>query len=92
MKKNINDNSNFLKFTKTIILNNNFFNQPDEIVFRSFSELIQKVGKKNFFARGFKVENLINYLRSKKKNKKKTLSGCIIQKLEKSVLISPEIL
>ena len=91
VKKNINDNSNFLKVSKTVILNENFLKQPDEIVFRSFSELIQKVGKKKSYARGLKVENLINYLRSTKKNKKKTLSGCIIQKLEKSVLISPEI-
>ncbi len=91
VKKNIYDNSNFLKLSKTIILNENFLKQPDEIVFRSFSELIQKVGKKKSYARGLKVENLINSLRSTKKNKKKTLSGCIIQKLEKSVLISPEI-
>ena len=92
VRKNINENSNFIKLSKTIILNENFLKQPDEIVFRSFSELIQKVGKNNFYTRGSKVEYLVNYLRSCKKNKKKTLSGCIIQKLEKSVLISPEIL
>ena len=47
--------------------------------------------EKNFYSRGSKVENLINYLRSSKNVKKKTLSGCIIQKFEKSVIISPEI-
>ena len=46
VKKNIIDNSNFKRLTKTIILNENFFLQPDEIVFRSFSEVIQKIGKK----------------------------------------------
>ena len=46
VRKNINENSNFIKLSKTIILNENFLKQPDEIVFRSFSELIQKVGKK----------------------------------------------
>ena len=90
VKKNINDNSNYLKLTKTIILNDNFLKQPDEIVFRSFSEVIQKVGKKETFARGAKVENLIKYLRSNNNVSKKTLSGCIIQKIEHSVIISEE--
>ncbi len=90
VKKNINNNSNFLKLTKTIILKDDFFKQPDEIVFRSFSEVIQKVGKKDTFARGVKVENLLKYLRSINSYSKKTLSGCIIQKFENSVIISPE--
>ena len=90
VKKNINDNSNFLVLSKSIILNENFLNQPDEVAFRSLSEVIQKVGKKKSYARGFKVENLVNHLRTCKNNKKKTLSGCLIQKIEKSVIISPE--
>ncbi len=90
VQKNINDNSNFLKLTKSIILKDDFLKQPDEIVFRSFSEVIQKVGKKDTFARGAKIENLLKYLRSINNYSKKTLSGCIIQKLENSVIISPE--
>ena len=90
VKKNINDNSNYLKLTKTIILKDDFLQQPDEIAFRSFSEVIQKVGKKNTLTRGSKVENLLKYLRSDNNYKKKTLSGCIIQKIENSVIISPE--
>ena len=90
VKKNINDNSNYLKLTKTIILKDDFLKQPDEIVFRSFSEVIQKVGKKDTPTRGAKVENLLKYLRSINNYSKKTLSGCIIQKIENSVIISPE--
>ncbi len=90
VKKNINDNSNYLKLTKTIILKDDFLKQPDEIVFRSFSEVIQKVGKKNTFTRGEKVERLLKYLGSNNNYSKKTLSGCIIQKIENSVIISPE--
>ncbi len=90
VKKNINDNSNYLKLTNSFILKDDFLKQPDEIVFRSFSELIQKIGKKNNFARGAKVENLIKYLKSANNYSKKTLSGCIIQKLENSVIISSE--
>ena len=90
VQKNVKNNSNYLKLTKTIILKDDFLKQPDEIVFRSLSEVIQKVGKKDTFTRGAKVENLIKYLRSINNYSKKTLSGCIIQKLENSVVISSE--
>ena len=89
-QKNIKNNSNHLKLTKKIILKDDFFKQPDEIVFRSLSEVMQKVGKKNTFTRGVKVQNLLKYLRSTNNYSKKTLSGCIIQKLENSVVISQE--
>ena len=52
VKKNINDNSSILPLNKSVILNENFLKQPSEIVFRSFSEVIQRVGKKNFYSRG----------------------------------------
>ncbi len=90
VKKNIYDNSSYLKFTKSVILKKDFFNQPNEIVFRSFSELLQKVGNKLNYARGAKIENLIKHLRSPRIYIKKTLSGCTIQKIEKSVIISQE--
>ena len=90
LKKNIKENSNYLSLSKSIILNENFLNQPDEIVFRSFSEVIQKVGKKKSYARGVKVQNLLKYLKFSKNFKKRTLSGCIIQKIENSLIISAE--
>ena len=90
VKKNIKDNSNYLRLTKTVILKDDFFKQPDEIVFRSFSKVIQKVGKKVTLTRGTKVENLLQYLKTINNYSKKTLSGCIIQKIENSVIISPE--
>ena len=90
VQKNIYDNSNYLKLTNSIILKDDFLKQPDEIVFRSVSELIKKIGKKDTFARGVKVKNLLKYLRSTNNYSKKTLSGCIIQKIENSVIISPE--
>ena len=68
VQKNINNNSKYLKLAKKVILKDEFLKQPDEIVFRSLSEVIQKVGKKDTFARGAKVENLIKQLRSKNKD------------------------
>ena len=90
VQKNIDNNSNYFKLTKTIILNDNFLNQPDEIVFRSLSEVMQKVGQKDTLARGKKVENLLKSLKSTNNYSKKTLSGCVIKKIENSVIISQE--
>ena len=90
VQKNINNNSNYLKLNNSIILKDDFLKQPDEIVFRSFSELIQKIGKKDTFARGVKVANLLKFLKSTNNYSKKTLSGCIIQKIQNSVIIYPE--
>ena len=89
-QKNIDDNSTHQKSAGNIILKQAFFEQPNEIVFRSFSEVIQKFGKKHSFPRGAKIVNLLNSLKSKKNLGKKTLSGCIIQKIEKSVIIYRE--
>ena len=91
VEKNIKLNSYYLGTTKKVILKDEFFKKPDEIVFRSFSQLIQKVGKRKLYTRGAKVENLLNYLKTSKNFKKKTLSGCIIEKVQNSVIIYPEI-
>ena len=79
-----------LNRNKSIIINEIFFQQPDEIVFRSLSQLIHFVGNKNNFARGKKVSNLINNINFSKNLKKQTLSGCIIEKVNKSLIISRE--
>ena len=58
MKKNIRENSKFIN-KKTVIINKFFFKQPDEVVFRSFSDLIHEIGNKTNFTRGKKVIGLI---------------------------------
>jgi len=90
VSKNINENSKFLKNKKSTIVSENFFNQPDEIVFRSLSKVIHNIGNKKSFTRGKKVSNLINNLCFSKKIKKTTLSGCIFEKVNKSIIISRE--
>ena len=90
VKKNIEDNSNYLNNQKKFILNETFFNQPDEVVFRSFSEIIHKIGVENKLTRGSKILNLINYINFSQNFKKKTLSGCIFEKSNKSIIISQE--
>ena len=79
-----------MKQKKSIILSENFLNQPDEIVFRSFSELIHKLGNKKKYTRGSKILNLIRSINLSENFKKKTLSGCAFEKLNKSIIISQE--
>ncbi len=72
-----------------IIINNNFFDHPHEVVLRSLSELLKKIGEKHNFARGKKIDNILDKF---KKNtlKKETLAGCIVKKVNHTVIISKE--
>ena len=91
IKQNIEKNSKFYNNNRSVIINQNFFKQPDEIVFRSFSEIIHLFGVKHKYTRGSKVINLIKSINSLGIFKKRTLSGCIFQKVNKSIIISREI-
>ena len=90
IEKNIVENSKFFEKDKKIILNKSFFNNPDEVILRSFSQVIQRISKKKNYPRGKKVINLINSLKFLDKKVKLTLSGCIIEKIRDSVVIYPE--
>lgn len=89
VNKNIKENSKIIK-NKNIIINEIFFNQPDEIVFRSFSKLIHIIGNKLSYSRGKKILNLIKSINISQNFKKKTLSGCVFEKVNKSIIISRE--
>ncbi len=91
VKKNLDENTNFLNKKTSIIIKENFFNQPEEVSFRSLSRLIHNFGNKKNFTRGKKILSLHNDIKSNQDFKKKTLSGCIIEKVNKSIIISKEI-
>ncbi len=86
---NIKQNSAFIENKKTCILNKNFLQQPSEIIFRSLSDIMKKIGNKYYSARGKSISNLIVKLKSQKL-KKTTLGGCFIEKVNETVLISRE--
>ena len=90
VKKNVFENSKYFQKEKKTILKKSFFNNPEEIVLRSFSQVIQHIGKQRHYPRGKKVVRHIDSLKSSKKNAKLTLSGCIIEKINDSVIIYPE--
>ena len=88
--KNVRENSKYFRKDKKIILSNSFFDNPDEIIFRSFTEVIQRVNKKKNYPRGKKALGVIDSLKFSKKDVKLTLYGCIIEKIRDSVVIYRE--
>ena len=87
--ENIHKNTFFSKKDHKLILNQLFFKQPYEIIFRGFSELIKIIGKKHYPVRGKKLDKIINKI-EKENLSKVTLGGCIIEKVNQSVIISKE--
>ena len=90
VEKNVVDNTKYFQRDKKTILNKSFFDNLDEIILRSFIQVIQHIGKKKNYPRGKKVVGLVDSLKSSNKNVKLTLSGCIIKKINDSVIIYPE--
>ena len=88
-KNNIDKNSFFFKEKNTFFLNKFFFENPREIIFRSFGDVIKKTSKKYYLPRGKSISSTISSIQSKK-FKKTTLGGCIIQKIGETVVVFPE--
>ena len=87
--RNLQENSIFLKKKNIYILNQNFFDQSHEIIFRSLTKIIQKLGNKKYPARGKGVNKLISEINNKSFSKT-TLGGCYIDSVNKTILISKE--
>ena len=89
VEKNKKLNSFFYKEKNEMILNENFFNQPYEVAFRSMSDLIRLVGKKYNAARGKKIDYILEKI-LQNSLKKETLGGCVIKKIKQTVIIMKE--
>ena len=87
VKKNLKKNCFFSKKENKIILNNYFFNQPHEIIFRSFSDSIKIIGRRYYSTRGKKLDNIIKRIINNA-TFKGTLGGCIIEKVNQTVIIT----
>ena len=72
-----------------MLLNETFFQQPYEVIFRSFSDSIKKIGKRYYSVRGKKLDRIIDNLKSTNFFKA-TLGGCVIKKVNQTVIISKE--
>ena len=89
VKKNLGKNVTFLQKKQKAILKESFFFQSDEVLFRSFVELIQIIGKKYYPVRGKKIDNIIHLIHLKS-SFKVTLGGCIIKKINGTIILTKE--
>ena len=89
VRKNLKENSKYIKTKGICILNNNFFDQSHEVVFRSLTFVIQKIGKKYYPVRGKNINELIKRI-SLKTFSKITLGGCFVKAVNETILISRE--
>ena len=89
IKKNFEKNVTILSQKNTIILKENFFSHSNEVVFRSLAEVIKIVGKRYYAVRGKKIDKVIDLINTKL-SFKVTLGGCIIKKVNETVILSKE--
>ena len=87
--RNLEKNVVFLKKKKIYILGYDFFDQSHEIIFRSLTKLIQKLGEKYYPVRGKSIIELIKGINAKSFSKV-TLGGCFIERVNETILISRE--
>ena len=80
---------NFWKKKNIYILNKLFFYQPQEVVFRSISSILNKVSGRYYSARGKSIFDLILKINLNKISKF-TLGGCYIEKMNETIIITKE--
>ncbi len=89
VQKNLKENSTISNINEFVILNKNFFLQPEEVVFRSLTEVLKSVGKKYYPVRGKKIEKLIYQIKNDN-SLRTTLGNCVIKRVNNSVIVSKE--
>tara|TARA_B100001173_G_scaffold153016_1_gene132694 strand:+ start:194 stop:1219 length:1026 start_codon:yes stop_codon:yes gene_type:complete len=88
-ERNLEFNTYFSKKKDSVILKKNFFNNSEEVVFRSLTEIIKIIGKKYYPVRGKKIDRIIQSI-SNKSFLKLTLGGCLIKKVNQTVIVTKE--
>ena len=89
IKKNLDENVTFIQKKEKAILKDSFFSQSEEVVFRSFTEVIKIVGKKYYPVRGKKIDKIIQSI-NLQSSLKVTLGGCIIKKINGTIILLKE--
>ena len=89
VEKNKRVNSIINESKKELILKNDFFDNSYEVVFRSLSDLIHLIGKKQNPVRGKKIDNILSKIRYKRLSKE-TLGGCVIKMVNHTIILTKE--
>ena len=89
VNKNLEKNTFFSPKKNKLIINKEFFDQPHEVIFRSLSDSLKSLGNKYYPVRGKKLDKIIKEIQ-KNSYVKITLGGCILEKINQTVIISKE--
>ena len=89
VNKNLNKNTIYFEKKDKLILNKNFFIQSYEVIFRSLSDCLRMVGKKYYPVRGKKLDRIISDIKNDSLSRV-TLGGCIVEKVNQTIIISKE--
>ncbi len=89
VKENLEKNLTILPIKDNIILKKNFFSHSDEVVFRSFTKVLKIIGKKYYPVRGKKINKILQSIKAKS-SFKLTLGGCVIKKVNDTIIVSKE--
>jgi len=89
VEQNLNKNANYSSKKNQLLLKKEFFLLPYEIVFRSFSNSIKLVGNKYYSVRGKKIDKIITQIENNVFSKG-TLGGCIVEKVNQTLIITKE--
>ena len=89
VNENLKKNTFFSLKKKRLIIKNQYFNQPFEIILRSLSESIKLIGKRSYSVRGKKLAKIISKIENNRFYKQ-TLGGCIIEKVNQTIILSKE--
>ena len=87
--ENLKQNTFFSNKDKRLILNKNFFLKSYEVVFRGLSDSLKKIGGKYYSVRGKKLEKMIYDIQNNRLFRS-TLGGCIVEKVNHTIIISKE--
>ena len=89
VNKNIKENTVSYNNGNKLILKNDFFNHSYEVIFRSLSDILKLVSKRYYSVRGKKLDKFINSIENDK-SFKVTLGGCIIERVNQTIIIAKE--
>ena len=89
VNKNIKENTVSFNNGNKLILKNEFFNHSYEVIFRSLSDVLKLVSKRYYSVRGKKLDKFINSIENDK-SFKVTLGGCIIERVNQTIIIAKE--
>ena len=89
VNENLKKNTFYSSKYRRLILNEDFFNHSQEVVFRSFSDSLKFIGDKHYPTRGKKLSKIIELIENKQQFKV-TLGNCILERVNRTVIISKE--